>query len=63
MAFRAMLVALVALALGGAPAHAVTPRSFLGVIADGPALKADGGLGDEAAAVARSGTRTIRVAA
>ena len=51
------------LGLGGASAEAATPRSFFGVVVDGPAIAGDGGLGAEAAAIARSGTRSIRVAA
>ncbi|MCW3011738.1 MAG: endo,4-beta-xylanase [Solirubrobacterales bacterium] len=58
-----LLLLLLGLAGAATPASAATPRSFFGVIADGPALAPDGGLGAEAAAIARSGTRTIRVAA
>lgn len=63
MPFRVLFAVVLGLGLGAAPARAAVPADFFGVIADGPALRADGGLGAEAAAIARSGTRTIRVAA
>lgn len=63
MPTRVLLAALAAFVMAGAPAQAATPRDFFGVIADGPALGTDGGLGPEAAAIAASGTRSVRVAA
>ena len=63
MSSRVLVAVLLALGLAAAPASAATPRSFFGVIVDGPALGADGGLDAEAGAIARSGTRTVRAAA
>lgn len=63
MARLRLIVALLLFGVAAAPAGAATPEGFFGVITDGPALQADGGLGPEAAAIARSGTRSIRVAA
>lgn len=63
MSSRIALLVLVVLLGSVASAQAKTPRGFFGVIADGPALGADGGLGSEAAAIRASGTRSIRVTA
>jgi hypothetical protein len=64
MRSRLLLALLVpVLVASAAPAQARAPRSFFGVIADGPALASDGGLGGQAAAIRASGTRSIRVAA
>lgn len=44
-------------------AHAAPlPRSFFGVVVDGPGLDTDGGLGREAKRIRRSGTGSVRVA-
>lgn len=63
MSSRVLLLVLLALLVAAAPAQARVPRGFFGVIADGPALGADGGLGPQAGAIRASGTRSIRVAA
>jgi hypothetical protein len=61
-ALAAFLVVLCVGLASATAASAATPRSFFGVIADGPALGSDGGLGTQAAAIQKSGTRSIRVA-
>lgn len=58
-----LLFAFVVALIFAAPVQASTPRGFFGVIADGPALGAGGGLGAQAAAIRASGTRSIRAAA
>ncbi|HEX8086127.1 MAG TPA: cellulase family glycosylhydrolase [Solirubrobacteraceae bacterium] len=56
-----LLAALLVLAFA-APAAAATPRSFFGVMVDGPALDPDLDIGAEARLMAQSGVGTVRVA-